>query len=797
MTTALRALIRVELRQLRRHPGRSWLVILLVAVPVAAIVGGTTLLSITRATVEEQKTRAMGRADLRVIAEDADGVRAARALLPSDARVAELRGGRAHVSVPGRRLAARVQVVRPGALEAGGLAEGLLVVESGRAPVAARELALAPVLLAGLERAVGETVMLGENEYEISGVVVDPEKLDLPLVLCGDAPDDVPLRTHLLVGALSDAAAIAGRLRTDDRRVVERAAVGGQDGFEELVIFVIGGLGLLEAAFVIAAAFAVGLRRRQREIGLLQSTGASGGGIRVAMVTSAGALALVGGALGTAVGTAVAAALHPFLDGWNGRRNGVFETSAIHVASAVALGVVVALAAALWPARTATRLPVRVALSGRRPVTAGSGRWLMTGLVAIGAGIVSVLIGARGGNTTAGTLLLAGSVLGVIGFGLSSPWILDQLARRATGLPLAWRLAVRDAGRFRARNGPVVTAVLAGMSVSVTVAALLASIRTLPEFERSMMRDDWLIVEGAGAGEVSRALAEELEALARAPLAATHARGAPIVARYSSPDSDSDATQQSWVASASEGLLAALDAEDGAGVLAAGGALALSVDGAAEVVELVTGTGRVLETLALERFEANLTHRGPRMVVAPRDGLEAGPPPGSELVPWVVRLEAPVTPAVLERARVLAAGVPGTTVDADLLHRSPTRGFYRVVLLVCFATGLVVLVVATALSSVESASEARILATVGATPALLRGHLAARTGYLALLGCVLAIPAGMIPAAGLILMAPVPLALTVPWTEVLITVVGLPATAYGGAWLLAALRCPAPAGLRD
>ncbi len=168
-------------------------------------------------------------------------------------------------------------------------------------------------------------------------------------------------------------------------------------------------------------------------------------------------------------------------------------------------------------------------------------------------------------------------------------------------------------------------------------------------------------------------------------------------------------------------------------------------------------------------------------------GMTKGPPPRRNLAPWLVRLEQSVTEAQLETARQIAASSVGTSVDAQLLHRRPERVFFQVVLLISIVTGLIVIFVATALTSVESAADARVLHSVGAAPALMRGHLAAHAGYLALLGCLLSVPAGLIPALGLVPLANFPLELAMPWAEVLVCVLGLPAAAYGGTWLFARL----------
>jgi ABC-type antimicrobial peptide transport system permease subunit len=94
----------------------------------------------------------------------------------------------------------------------------------------------------------------------------------------------------------------------------------------------------------------------------------------------------------------------------------------------------------------------------------------------------------------------------------------------------------------------------------------------------------------------------------------------------------------------------------------------------------------------------------------------------------------------------------------------------------------VIVLVATALSAVESAADERVLRTVGASPALLRALAAARAGYLAFLGSVLAVPAGLIVAGGLIANAQVGLPFVPPWLDVLLGLVVLPLTSYAVAW---------------
>lgn len=391
----------------------------------------------------------------------------------------------------------------------------------------------------------------------------------------------------------------------------------------------------------------------------------------------------------------------------------------------------------------------------------------------------------RGDAVIAGAAIVGGSILGVLGFGAMSPWVLDRLARWAAPLPLAWRLAVRDAGRFRARNGPVVTAVLAAMSMAVTVAAIVASVESALDAFPATLRDDHLLVEGPAAEDVARRLAGELRVVAGAPLAAVYSNGMPLVARRH--EGTSRERRPAWIAAGDSALLLALGAESGAEALRAGRLLELRAMGGAPGARVTIGPeGPAFDWPEAERVTVSQSIEAPAFVL-PADrldarGLESGPPPRKGLVPRLLRLEAPVTDRVLARAHAVAAEFPGTSVDAERLHRAPGRTVFRVLLLICLVTGLVVVLVATALSAAEAAGDERVLQTVGASPALMRGHVASRAAYLAFLGCALAIPAGLVPAAGMLATANISLTFVLPLRDVLITMFALPLIAYAVTW---------------
>ncbi|MCR9247536.1 MAG: FtsX-like permease family protein [bacterium] len=809
---SLATLLRVELRRLWQFRGRSALVAALISVPVAAIVGGSVLISVTRPTLAEDCAHELGQADLRALAvgpaggasaaEDvgaiaAAAVEAARAAGDSRARLLWLRGGRLDVEHAGLRSTGRAMIAAPEAFAADGLARGMAVLRSGSWP-GAGEIALAPNLLAALDVAVGQPVDVGERALVVSGCVVDPEDLDVPLAIVTTDDAEVVRRVQSawLIGA-SDIDAVAKPLwRANGVHVQLRRDIGERDGFEELVIFIVGGIGLLEAALVIAAAFGVSLRRRQREIGLLAATGAAGGGMLVAMLASACVLAIVGGVFGAGIGIGAAAAVHPWLDGWTGRLNGPLELPPVAVLTAVGLGIVTAVLAVWLPARSAARLPIRVALSGRRPVATPSGRWLAVGTGLVGLGAVSIAATPWIGGPAGGFALLGGAVFAVAGFGAASPWVLACLARLAAPLSLPWRIAVRDAGRFRVRDGAAVTAVLAGMSISITVATLLTSIEGVRGVRLPAYRSDWLLVEGPRAEASAARIAAELDAPHEvATWRAVH--GSSRTAWFLYDRDDVGGRGRGWLVVADDATLTAMALIEHRDALAADQVLAL---GESIVADSVDWAGVLPAEQAVRVVPHERGERGPTFVVgaatAERLGLRTGPPPGRGIEPRVIRLDRAVTTADIARARgVITQGEDhsrsraggGATIDAAPLHQRPERAFHQLVLLICFLTGLVVVAIATALSASESAADARVLATVGASPGLLVRRTAARTGYLAAIGCAMAVPAGLVPAIGLLSISKFPLPLILPWPEIVLTAVGLPACAWFAAWAFASV----------
>ena len=802
-TSSLRALTRIAWRDAVRHRARSLLVVALVALPVAAIVGGTVVFATSDATPTQRAVNAMGQADLRVASNDPhDGVSALAARLPDGARIEPLASTDTAVRIPGGS-----DPVHLVAADLHGLASGMLQVVDGRAPTHLGEIAVSGDVLRRAGADLGGRVTLEDGStFTVVGRVRNPELLSQSVVLVVPSAMPAPARTWLvgLPPGADRGAAVAGLSTTPGSPPAFTAATreeGGRRGTAESnALFVLGSLAFVEAALVVAAAFAVSIRRRQRELGLIAATGGHPGHLRGTLLLSGVVLGTVGGLAGTALGLLGAWGMTPWLQRWSNRVIDGLSIPTGRVVAAVVLGVVTATVAAWLPARAAARLPVVTALGGRRPPTRPSRRSLVLGMLLVLAGgaltlAATVLTRARAGASQP-TLyaVMVGGVLAVLGFGALSPWLLDRLGRLAPRLPVGLRLAVRDTSRFRTRNGPVVTAVLAGLALSIAVGSAISSVDAADQARyRPALREDQLLVSGDDAATVATTLADQLPVVAAAPITVPATDGTP--AFLDARPVPADGTGPVTTAVGTPDLVRALGGGDDAVAALQRGRAVLIGDRFHDVTGIdlravPAGQGdpgaRTVGHLDVAVVPGPLlTGRPPSLLVPPAALAAAGwDRTGRDSGSWVVRLTGPVTNGQATVARRAAASVGQTTqVAVESGYVSRTTTLRRVLLVLSVVTALLVIAVALALAAAETRDDQRTLLSVGADPGLRRTLAAGRAAILACLGGLLAVPAGLLPVWGLLAMTD-GVDFTPSWSSIGIAVVGLPVVAIVGAWAL-------------
>ncbi|MET7298075.1 FtsX-like permease family protein [Embleya sp. NPDC005575] len=232
------------------------------------------------------------------------------------------------------------------------------------------------------------------------------------------------------------------------------------------------GLGLLEMILLAGPAFAVGARRKRRELGLI---GVAGGSRRhVAGVVLGGGVVLgaVGALIGAALGLAAAALMRPWFAEHTGTLLGRYDVRILELLGIGAVGVAVGVLAALIPAWLASREDIAASLTGRRGVRRGSRVLPLVGASSFALGVAIALYGADRADDT---IIVAGVVVAELGLVGCCPALIGLTARLGRFLPLSPRLALRDAARSRPRSAPAVAAVMAAVAGSVVIAVVWQS----------------------------------------------------------------------------------------------------------------------------------------------------------------------------------------------------------------------------------------------------------------------------------------------------------------------------------
>ncbi|NUO55132.1 MAG: FtsX-like permease family protein [Hamadaea sp.] len=500
-----RVSLRLARREARRHKGRSVMVAALIGAPVIALAFVAVTYKTFSLTPEEQVTRQMGVADALVnwsgdvpvdqLGSDANAVsqqppsgpakpkndQTLLSLLPSGSTVSRLdnSGTQLRMRTPSGIAGVQARYVDLG----DPLTRGLATILSGRAPAKDGEVALSPQAADRLGASVGGSVRTldGDRTLGVVGLVEFPDDLR-EMILFHPAA-----LTRTDDGGGTWLAGIPGGVTPDLIKQLNQAGVwvdprvelpgmpvdGGPGGSEELTLStIVVGMIVFEVILLCAPAFAVGARRRRRELALVAANGGTPKQLRRIMLADGVVLGVVGALPGLLLGVLLAALARPFLEEYLGARGGAFRVFPLALAGGLVLAVVTGLLAALVPAVTTARQDVVTALSGRRGIVRSRRRWIFAGLAVMVAGAA-----ASGGATLLADsqLLLVGLVLAQLGFVVVTPSLVGLLGRIGRALPLAPRIAMRDASRNRAAAAPAISAVMAVVTGSVMLGIYMNS----------------------------------------------------------------------------------------------------------------------------------------------------------------------------------------------------------------------------------------------------------------------------------------------------------------------------------
>ncbi|MFR9775516.1 FtsX-like permease family protein [Micromonospora sp. MS34] len=881
-----RAALRIARREARRSRGRTALVLAMIALPVLGLTFAAASYDMAQLTRAERLDRRLGAADveLRWVAEnpqvqDAWGTSYWPADEPAVPRTRPLSADEVAAQLPAGSRVTRIRWWvpfetridgRPVSLDARALdltnplARPLATLRAGRRPTAPDEIAVSPQARRRLGVRLGDPVRTTDGTtYRLVGVVEFPDDLRELVTLRPETPPG-PV-------APSDESWLADLPGPVNRALVDRLnahgiVVGGRvrlPGRDESVpgpnlpnaeetgnAVLVGGLGLLEVVLLVGPAFAVGVRRRRRDLALVAVAGGDAAHLRRIVLADGVVLGAGGAALGLLLGVGTAFAGRPLVEQYvMSARFGAYRVFPAALAAIAAVAVLAGVLAALAPAWTAARQDVVAGLAGRRQPPRRRRRWLVLGVLLT---VIGAAVAALGASRTSPTVVLAGLVLGELGLVFGTPTLIGLLARAGRLLPLAPRLALRDASRNRSSAAPAISAVMAAVAGSVALGMYVASdeARQRAQWQPGLPPGHVLLLRtddpDAGtlppAGEVAERVRVVLPTATVAPLVV------PVCAKPASPedfcqvsamlpperrcpygprDTVTDAERVRALADPRcvrpfrdpDGFYQPAYVDDGAALAALTGAPATEITAAARVlaaggvvvtdprllrdgrVTVVAGHGSVDGSpTASATVPGHLLRGGlsvDRLVLSPAAASAVGLAGGQ--VGYAVDTTGPPSAAQRDRLAAELSPLAALTVQVEEVHRSDQR---PLLLLLSIGAGLITLGaagVATGLAAAEGRRDLSTLAAIGADPRVRRVLSVCQAGVIAVLGSVLGLLAGLGSAAIILISLnrryaqawPVeePYPLVVPGLTIAVLVV-VPLVAMLGAGLLTRSRLP-------
>jgi putative ABC transport system permease protein len=320
-------------------------------------------------------------------------------------------------------------------------------------------------------------------------------------------------------------------------------------------------------AFVILNTFSMLVAQRTRELALLRALGASRRQVTRSVLIEAFLVGTFSSVVGLGVGALIAVALKALLSGFGLKISSDLPIAPRTVVWSFAVGIIVTLVSAYFPARRAARIPPvaamrdDVALPTRSlRVRAGIG----IGLLVVGVAVL--ILGLSGSASHSGAVTGLGAGLTVLGVTVLAP-ILAPPVLRVVGWPLArlygtnGKIAVANAIRNPRRSAATASALMIGLALVTGVTVIAQS--TKASFGKAFQTDltaQYAITAASGAS-VPAAVADQSRSVAGVSHVAEYT-GLPI--RIGDEDFDATAVNATDVVAAqhvdmSAGAPSALD----------------------------------------------------------------------------------------------------------------------------------------------------------------------------------------------------------------------------------------------
>jgi putative ABC transport system permease protein len=237
---------------------------------------------------------------------------------------------------------------------------------------------------------------------------------------------------------------------------------------------------LATGAFLVFSTLALQAARRRQEFAVLRALGVTRRGLAGQLALEGALIGALGAALGTVLGIAGSRALLTRAGadlgaGYFGGGEVAFAPDPLALAAVALLGIAMSVAAALWVARAANRVPVAEALHDRAidlPVGAGAGRYALAFLV---AGVPLLAAPPVGGLPLGGYAAIAAWLAAaVLAVGPLCRWLLARGA--ATRSPIAG-LALAQVRHLPGHLAASVAGIVVSASLCAAMAIMVHSFR--------------------------------------------------------------------------------------------------------------------------------------------------------------------------------------------------------------------------------------------------------------------------------------------------------------------------------
>ncbi|HTN81712.1 MAG TPA: FtsX-like permease family protein [Acidimicrobiales bacterium] len=682
----------------------------------------------------------------------------------------------------------------------GAFGKPMLRLRSGRYPAADDEVAVTNGVIDALALHIGSTIDLDGVSRTVVGTVENPSDLGDEFALL---PTSALAQSKFVTMLVNASEARVGDFRPpgDVGRIISSRGDLPEDVVAAVLTLVVSTLVLMLVALIAASSFTVIAQRRLPQLGMMSAVGATEKHLRLAMLATGAATGVVAAVIGSGLGFIGWVAVAPKVGEAVGFRIDALNVPFWIVAVSMLLTVVAATAAAWWPGRAMSRIPTVLALSGRPPDRPALHRSAVLAVVCLVGGAVSLAVGSNVKGAPSGvdlTLIAVGLVAVVAGMLLVSPIAIQALARCASRVPIAARLALRDLSRYRSRSG----AALAAIALVLGIAAALVATAAAAENNTGLgnLSPRQLMVHASDdpalavldsttiqhAQEGVDALTAALPGAAATRLdVAVDPKAAPVpqlggrpAIGLARPESDGRFGYAGSVYVASPALLSAygLDASALAGkdiVTTESGELEIMGAATAETDrrepgERITSSGDLHETYsALPRALIAVDRLAARGWIAAPSGN------------WLVQTPSAMSSAQLNAARVIATQYGLKIESRDDHGRLGNIGFGAVAAGMLLA--LAILAMTVGLIRSESMGEMRTLTATGATASTRRSISAVTAGALAALGALIGIAGAYIALAAGRLSNLTPL----PIGHLAVIAVGTPLVALAAGWIFA------------